>query len=229
MAEKGLGNVDRLAVPGMTVESPDGSAGTLDRLITSAGAEGFVVRTPDGTYRRLDLGLVERVAGQTVYLSVPLSTLPALEGQAAGVAVMAGDVMAEETIRLPVVEEELVIDKHVSEVGRVRVHKQVEEYLALHATPLTYQEVSIERVPVDRVVSQMASPYWDGDVLVVPVVEEEVVEVLVRKALVLKEELRISRQTRERETVVEVPLRREHVHVEDQPLDPDTGQRGITS
>jgi len=55
-------------------------------------------------------------------------------------------------------------------------------------------EVAVERVPVNRIVDQMPETRQEGDVLVVPVVEEVIT---VQKRLLLKEEVRIQRRRNE--------------------------------
>ena len=55
-------------------------------------------------------------------------------------------------------------------------------------------EVAVERVPVNRIVDEMPETRQDGDVLVVPVVEEVLT---IQKRLLLKEEVRIQRRRNE--------------------------------
>jgi len=55
-------------------------------------------------------------------------------------------------------------------------------------------EVAVERVPVNRLVDQMPETRQDGDVLIVPVVEEVLT---IQKRLLLKEEVRIQRRRNE--------------------------------
>jgi stress response protein YsnF len=51
--------------------------------------------------------------------------------------------------------------------------------------------VSVEHVPINREIDEIPAPWEDGDVLVIPVVEEILV---VEKRLILKEELRVRRR-----------------------------------
>ena len=78
---------------------------------------------------------------------------------------------------------------------------------------LAFEEIELEHVPIDQVVDHHPAPFMDGDVLVVPLVEEEIVEVIVRRQLRVREELRIRRVTRQRQETIEVPLRREQAEV----------------
>ncbi len=73
------------------------------------------------------------------------------------------------------------------------------------------EELEVERIPVGQVVAERRPPWREGECLVVPIYEEELV---LRRQLVLKEELRVRRtQTVEATRIVE-PLRREHAAVE---------------
>ena len=69
----------------------------------------------------------------------------------------------------------------------------------------------VERVPMDEVVSERQGPWEEGDVLVVPVYEEQMV---VSRRLVLKEQLRVRRIQTVEHLDVEETLRREHAAVE---------------
>jgi uncharacterized protein (TIGR02271 family) len=93
----------------------------------------------------------------------------------------------------------------------VRVTKSVRERTAVIDEPLTAEVVTVERVPIDRFVEGPIADRYDGDTLVVSVIEEVTV---VAKRLRLKEELRITKrrvQTRRPQTVT---LRSEEATVE---------------
>lgn len=116
--------------------------------------------------------------------------------------------MDEKTI--PVVEEEVEIGKrrHTATVT-VKKSSHVEERPV--QAQLVSDRVNIERVPVDRVVDGPVPDRWEGDTLVVSVLEEVLV---VEKRLRVAEELRITRR-KEEETVEEsVPVRVETAEIE---------------
>lgn len=120
---------------------------------------------------------------------------------------------------IPVTEERLEVGREVVQTGAVRLRKEVDEVTAQLREPVMAEVVDVQRVPVNRVVDQPPPVRHEGDVMVVPVIEERLVT---RKELVLVEEVRL---TRRRETVTveqDVPLRRERVVVER--LDPGTEQ-----
>lgn len=116
-------------------------------------------------------------------------------------------------MRFPVMEEELQVDKQLVETGRgVRLHKTVSERMERIEQRLMHDELVVEHVPLGRVVSGEApQTRYEGNTLVVPVLEEVLV---VQKQLVLKEEVRITRQQRPIDASQQVSLRTEQVRVE---------------
>lgn len=129
------------------------------------------------------------------------------------------DPPSSQELAVPVVEEHLAIDRRVVETGAVRVRKETEQTTARVHEPVTAETVEIERVPIGRTVDGPAQVRQEGDVTVVPVVEERLVT---RKEWVLVEEVRIRRRRQDRQAEAEVPLRRERVVIER--FDTETGQ-----
>jgi len=122
---------------------------------------------------------------------------------------VATDVVATEVI--PVLREELKVSKREVETGRVVVHKTVSERDENVEMLLRRTDVSVERVPVGRTVTEAPASREEGDVLIIPVLEEVLV---VEKRLVLKEELHIRKATTERTAHEVVTLRTESVKIE---------------
>jgi uncharacterized protein (TIGR02271 family) len=116
---------------------------------------------------------------------------------------------AVETV--PVVAETAHLEKREVETGRAVIHKSVSERDEVVDALLARHDVSVERVPVGRVVQQAPEARWDGDTWVLPILEERLV---VEKQLVLKEELRVRTTTSEEKVQRTVRLREEHVDVE---------------
>ena len=77
--------------------------------------------------------------------------------------------------------------------------------------PLTREEVSVERVAVNRVVDGPVETRREGDTWIVPVLEEVLV---VEKRLMLREEVRITTRRTEVAEPQTVTLRREEAVVE---------------
>jgi uncharacterized protein (TIGR02271 family) len=118
--------------------------------------------------------------------------------------------------RIPVVDEEARIDKREVVTGRVRIRTRVEEAEETVRDTLDEEVVEVERVPVDRIVDAAPAVRQDGDVTIIPVMEEVLV---VEKRLVLKEELHVRRRRKQESVEVPVTLRRERVEVERLPAD----------
>ncbi|WP_338761111.1 DUF2382 domain-containing protein [Massilia sp. METH4] len=119
---------------------------------------------------------------------------------------------ADDTVAVPVIREEVEVSKRVVDTGRgVRVTRNVSERSEEVRELLWHEELDVQRVPVDRVVAEAPPSRYEGDVLVVPVLEEILV---MEKRYRIKEELRITRIRRQQEYRETVPLRVEDVQVE---------------
>ena len=111
---------------------------------------------------------------------------------------------------IPVIEEQIVVDKYVIERGKVRVSKRISEHEEIVDEPLFHEEVRVERVPVNQIVESAPPVRNEGDTLVIPVVEERI---FVEKRLVLVEELRIKKQLVETHQPQTFTLRKEQVEI----------------
>ena len=137
----------------------------------------------------------------------PSSTRPEPEGLPATEAETAG-------LKIPVWQEELHVGTRTVDAGSgVRIHKTVSEEEQTIDPPLERDELSVETVPVGQWVDSASPPQarYEGDTLIVPVLEEVLV---VEKKLRVKEELRITRRRQETHAPQKVTLRSEHVTVE---------------
>ena len=92
---------------------------------------------------------------------------------------------------LPVVEERAVVRKRRRVTQAVQVRTTVHEHEHVVERPVTAEEVTIERVPIDRWVEAPLPVREEGELTIVPVHEEVVV---VETRLKLVEELHIRRQ-----------------------------------
>jgi uncharacterized protein (TIGR02271 family) len=115
---------------------------------------------------------------------------------------------------IPVFEEELRVDKTVSETDRVLIKTSVLERTEYAHLELRSGEATIERVPVNLIVESAPAIRQEGDTIIVPVLEEIMV---VEKRLLLKEEIDIRRQEVVQHLRQPVRLRSEEVSLERQP------------
>lgn len=99
------------------------------------------------------------------------------------------DVVEERT--LPLVEESLVTQRRTVETGTVRVRTVMQQREEVARAEIYRQAVSVEHVPINREIDEVPAPWEEGDVLVIPVVEEILV---VEKRLILREEVRVRRR-----------------------------------
>ncbi len=107
---------------------------------------------------------------------------------------------------IPVVEEQLQVEKQREETGRVRVDKVVHEREEVIDEPLLETEVEVRRIPVGQFVDDVDSPRQRGDTTVIPVYEEVLVT---EKKLRLREEIHITPRESERRQPETVHLRTE--------------------
>jgi uncharacterized protein (TIGR02271 family) len=178
-----------------------------------------------------DHGAVERYDDEAVYVNghrVPFESLERTDGDslrlsaAGAAAIIVQDVerrlesprtsaQADE-LRLPLHEERLHVETRPVDLGEIRIHKTVEEAEEVRRGPLNFEEVQIERVKVNRPVEAPEDQHQDGEWLVIPIMEEVLV---VKKQLVVTEEIRIRKQRVAREHEVRETVRRERATVED--------------
>ena len=112
---------------------------------------------------------------------------------------------------IPVIQERAVVNKRVVETGRVRIRKNVREYEEHVDIPHVHEEVRVERVPVDQFVEAAPQVRTEGDVTIIPVVEERYV---MEKRLVLVEELHVRRERHETHRPQVVRVLKEEVEVD---------------
>jgi uncharacterized protein (TIGR02271 family) len=127
---------------------------------------------------------------------------------------------APTNLSIPVTEEQLEVSRERVDTGRtLRLRKQVDEVPQQVKEAVATEFLEVQRVPIGRVVNESPGVRHEGEVMVVPVIQERLVT---RKELVLVEEIRLTRRREVEEVEAQVTLRRERVVVDR--FDPDTGQ-----
>lgn len=116
-------------------------------------------------------------------------------------------------MRIPVLQEELVLDRRKVETGKgIRLNKTVSEEVWRVDDTLQQQTLDIQHIPVNAwVVGDAPTQRYEGATLVVPVLEEVLV---VEKRLRLKEEIHITAKSQRQPVSERVVLRKEQVSVE---------------
>ncbi len=111
---------------------------------------------------------------------------------------------------VPVLVEELEVQKRPVETGKVRITKVVHEREAVVDEPLLHDNVAITRVPMQRVVDGPVPVREDHGTTIISLVEEVLV---VEKRLMLREEIHIRTQRIETHQPQQITLRSEDVQV----------------
>jgi len=106
---------------------------------------------------------------------------------------------------IPVAEERLAVATRRVPTGRVRVETRTETVEEVAVAELETSEVEISRVPIDTDVDAAPEIRTDGNVTIIPVVEERIV---LTKQLVLKEEIHVRRRQSVESVQIPVSLRR---------------------
>jgi uncharacterized protein (TIGR02271 family) len=179
-----------------------GDDGLIGYLIDAPPGSGPVeVRLSNGRKLTVPASELHQQGDGAYYL--PLS---GAESGSASAAKPAGD----EAV-VPVVEEQVVVEKRPVAKGRVRVHKKIDERHETVDLPLTKERVEIRRVVIDRDVDDFLPVRREGDTTIIPIVEEVLV---VEKKLRLKEEIHVIRRREQERHVEEVALKQEHAEIE---------------
>lgn len=125
---------------------------------------------------------------------------------------------------IPVIEEQLRVEKKVVETGKVHVSKKVIEHETSVTVPLNEETYDVQRVPINQVMETPPQPVrYEGDTMIIPVVREILV---VQKHYEVVEEIRLTRQTQQRQQTEQVTLLKEQVTVDRTGTENDTRDRG---
>jgi stress response protein YsnF len=114
-------------------------------------------------------------------------------------------------LHIPIVHEEARVSKRLVETEHVSVRTLSREEQVVVHDQVRHERVDVTRVPVDREVAEAPPIRTEGDVTIVPVLEERLV---VEKRLFVVEELHLRRTVTTEPVEMPVTLRRTHVEVE---------------
>lgn len=131
--------------------------------------------------------------------------------------------LAKPSVRIiPIVEERVELAKRVREGRTVTVTTRPVTETVTISEPVTREHISVERVPVGRVIEAVPTVREEGDLTVIPVVEERVT---VTVELMLTEEIHLlcTHETALHEETI--ALRRTEVDID---ADGEPRQRGPT-
>lgn len=127
-------------------------------------------------------------------------------------------------LRIALAEES--VEAHVTEreLGKVVIRKRVEVEPVVANVDLKRDDVAVDRVAKNEVVTEAREPWYDGDTLVIPLYQEQLVTEI---RLVLKEEVRVrSTPTHERVSLKD-EIRREVLDIDTVKYDPAPDQNDV--
>jgi len=164
----------------------------------------------------IPLEVIQIADPSRVYLSITKDAALNQDWQAASMhsgmtAASTGSVAAgPDTLEVPVHEEELVVGRREQEIGRVHLHKDVVEEPQTITAPVTHEEVTLERVPVQGEYTPGPDAFTEKDIDV-PLMGEELVA---DKRARVTEEVRLQKQPVTEEQRVSDTVRKERVWIE---------------
>jgi len=121
------------------------------------------------------------------------------------------DAPVTDELVIPIIEESADIRIERVPTGRVRIQKTVETRQEQVQETLYDEQVKIERHPVNREVEAPVAVRYDGDTMIISVIEETLV---VQKRYVVKEEIHVTTLQVAHHDPQTFTLRRENVFVE---------------
>jgi uncharacterized protein (TIGR02271 family) len=187
------------------VKDKDGVWGTVvsgsPHLFSNAAQA--VVQTESGQQILIPTDILVQQPDGSYYLPLRLAELEPYGSE--------HSVSQDEPIVVPVLAEELEVQKRPVETGKVRITKVVHERETVVDEPLVHDNVAITRVPIQRVVDGPVPVREENDTTIISVVEEVLV---VEKRWMLREEIHIRKQRMETHQPQRITLHSEEVQVE---------------
>ena len=187
------------------VQDKDGVWGTVvpaSPHLPSHAAQ-VVVQTESGQRFLVPTDLLVQQPDGSYILPRPLAELEPYASEPRG--------YQDELMVVPVLVEDLEVQKRLVETGKVRITKVVHEHETIVDEPLWHDNVTITRVPMQRVVDGPVPVREENDTTIISVVEEVLV---VEKRWMLREEIHLRRQRSETHQPQRITLRSEEVQIE---------------
>lgn len=110
---------------------------------------------------------------------------------------------------IPVIEEEVKTDIEITSTGSVLIQKKVHSENIFVDTPVTSENIQIDRVSINQIVDEPPAPIrHEGETIIIPVLKE----IMVKKILIV-EEVRVSKQIQSTLQTDKIELKKEEVIV----------------
>lgn len=123
------------------------------------------------------------------------------------------------SVVIPLYSEEISEEKRVVPTGSVQVARVTKEHEHIVNEMLARERIEVERTAIDKPVDTAPEVRQEGDTIIVPIIEE-----VLERRLILKEELRVRRVREERPYQERVILRKQEAVVKRSPID-EEGRR----
>jgi uncharacterized protein (TIGR02271 family) len=115
-------------------------------------------------------------------------------------------------IVIPVIQEQVKVDKQSVGTGKVQIRKTITEELADVNIPVIEESYKVEMIPVNKVVDTPPEAVrYEGDTMIIPVLREVVV---VQKRYEIVEEVRLTKTKTETEFNQQVRLKKENISID---------------
>jgi uncharacterized protein (TIGR02271 family) len=190
-----------------TVVFKDGSRGNLLNIDQNKnGDPQALVELDNGRRIYIPMNLLQSGDDRTYYLPITYNELERQTFDATSATAQDG-----EELVIPVYAETVQVQKREVERGTVEIRKRVVERQETVNQPLMYEDVDIQRIPLNEWINEPAQVRYEGETMIVPVMEEVLV---VEKRLMVKEELRITKKRLTTNQEQTVTLRTEEIDVQ---------------
>ncbi len=114
-------------------------------------------------------------------------------------------------VSIKVFEEKATVDKQVVEKGAVRISKKVHQNDEPVNVSVRSEEVTVERVSMNKYVDVAPEVRYEGNTTIVSVIKEVAI---VETKLMLVEEVRITKKVHTKDEMHNIPLRREEIIID---------------
>lgn len=191
----------------IVVVDKNGLQGTVASGVTLSSdlEQRLLVRFENGEQVIVPRALLKRLGDGRYLILASIEELVAMQS-----SLRAADASGEQTLVIPVTEEQINVQRRTLDTGGVEIRKTVHERTELVDEPLLADEVEIERVAVNRIVDEAVPIRHEGDTMIIPLLEEVLV---VEKRLVLREEVHVRKLRKEVHDPQEIRLREERVEI----------------
>lgn len=116
----------------------------------------------------------------------------------------------ENSFTLPVIHEEVIIQKNIVDTGKVTIKKIISNHEEVVKIPVVHEEIDIIKIPVNKIVDTAPEAIrYDGDTMIISVLKE--VPVI---SIMLVEEIHITKRKITAINEQPVSLRQEEVIIE---------------